>query len=264
MKVSNLYSKTDYVTNFKFIKSVNIIEYDISKANINTLYEAGVITPQQYEYLYSLPKNDRENYVGNLIRFSSNAVYDVIKRGILEGKKKLFLQNNIQDNEVIRIANDAVFIMRSSPLTYTKFGSIEFKPKNQYSTFVRFSGLVVFFGCKMGDINLDVINLGKDQIELHANYMLTFIGNLFYLVETSTINQVIDYFLGFYNQYLRKELDIHYYRELNEVSMFTVNSPKNNGKYGMMYTDKIEQIDITYNAGVLRELYGIIAGLNKK
>lgn len=265
MRVSNLYLKTNYLINAKFIKSVNIIEYDISKANITTLFEAGVISEKEYRYLYCLPKIDREIYIGNLIGKSTknNSIYETIKRGIIEGKRKLFLQNKIQDREIIRIANDAVYIMRPAPLIQTKFGMIEFKPKNQYTTFARIGGLSIFFGYRMGDITLDVIGLGKEQILIHSDYMLTFIGNLFYLIETSDMNQIIDYYLGFYNQYLQKKLDIHYYRELNENSMFTVNAPRNNGKFGMMYTDDVNGIDITYNAGILRELYGIIAGLNR-
>jgi hypothetical protein len=259
--VSELYSKDNYLINAQLIKSVLITEYDISKANISVLLEKGVITRDLYMYLYNLPKIDREVFIGKMISTDSS-IYKAIKSGIVTAKKNLFLQNQIQDSEIIRIANDAVYIMRNARLSYTRFNNVEFLPKRHYTTFVRLRGVAIFFSSSMGEIDIDVVGLGREQTSLHADYMLTFIGNLLYLMENSTMEQVMEYFLGFYDQYLNKQLDIQYYREFNENSLFTV-STSNSGKFGMMYTDNVNNIDIGYNAGVLRELYGIIAGTQR-
>jgi hypothetical protein len=68
----------------------------------------------------------------------------------------------------------------------------------------------------------------------------------------------MEYYLVFYQKYLKRELEPGFYRELNEASLFTVPAPRGNGKFGMMFTNEISKIDISYNAGILRELYGII------
>lgn len=260
--VSDLYNKDNFIINAKVIKSTIITEYDISKANISVLLDRKIISKDLYDYLYRLPKIDREIYIGNKIRTEGKSVYNEIKAGIINAKMNLFKFNNIQNNEIIRIANDAVYVMRNLPLQYTKFGIVEFKTKNVYSTFIRIGGLSILFGSLMGDINIDIIGLGKEQNALHLDYMITFLGNLLYLVENSTIEQVMDFYLNFYNQYIKRKLNIGFYREFNEISMYTVRS-LNNNKYGMTFTDDINQLDISYNAGFLRELYGILVGIYK-
>ena len=40
---SDLWQKTNYIQDLSFLKSCNIFEYDISKANINMLYYYGKI-----------------------------------------------------------------------------------------------------------------------------------------------------------------------------------------------------------------------------
>ena len=62
----------------------------------------------------------------------------------------------MQYKEVVRIANDAVFVKRSVPLKYTKFGLIEFIPKNKYSSFIKLGDLYIFFGSSMDDLNIIV------------------------------------------------------------------------------------------------------------
>ena len=147
---------------------------------------------------------------------------------------------------------------------YTKFGLIEFKEKNRFSTFARLGDLSIFFKNELGEIDIDVKGLGNDQMLLHADYMLTFIGNLFYMIENSPLTSVIEYFTNFYNRYLRRELDIEFYRELNTDSLFVIRSPLGNDKFGLSQVNDISQIDITYNAGILRELYSIISELHQR
>lgn len=261
--VSNLWSKREYLANARFIMSVNITEYDMSKANISTLLYKNKITEEQYSYLFSLPKMQREISIGLMIK-QNPSLWEDIESGIIEGKQKLFIANNILDNEVIRISNDAVYILRNSNLIYTKFGPLQFIPKSRYSMFVRLADLVIFFKNELGDIDIDVKGLGKEQIPLHENFMLTFIGNLLYLINTSPLKQSIEYFNEFYFKYLNRQLDVGFYRELNSGSMYTVNAPRGNGIFGFSEANDISKIDISYNAGILRELYGILSELNQR
>lgn len=256
---STLYDKMNYLTPQRFIKSVTITEYDMSKANICTLFEAGKLTAEQFAYLSRLPKYDRERDIGLMIE-RDGKIYNTIHDGIVRAKEKLFSMNNIQDYEVIRIANDAVYVMRNTPLEYTTFGLADFKIKSQYTTFIRLGGISIFFrSCPDGELDLDVIDLGKTNIPLHADYMLTFIANVLCLLESAPIDATIQFFNSFYIRYLNRDLDIGNYRELNERSTFVVQTK--NEKFGMGFVDQkdVDKIDISYNAGILRELYSVIA-----
>lgn len=262
---ATLWSHINYLIDAKFINCVNITEYDIRKANISILYQKGIITEEQYNYLFCLPKQNREAAVGLMILDNPN-IDSIIKKGITEAKKWLFDMNNINDPEVLRISNDSIFLMRGIPLKYTSMGHVEFIPKAKYDTFARIANLTIFFASTMDELDLEVKGLGKDQIPLHENYMLNFIANLFCLINTQPISTVIDYYMSFYNQYINRQLDIGFYRELNSDSCYTIpfNTGSNFTRIGFSYATDPKQIDISYNAGILRELYGIISDLHQR
>ena len=48
-------------------------------------------------------------------------IYNIIQKGIKESKVQLFDANDIKSYEVIRIANDAVYVNRINGLKYTEF-----------------------------------------------------------------------------------------------------------------------------------------------
>ena len=134
--MSNLYNKINYVTDRDVILGGNIIEYDISKANINILRAFDQLDQDTYDkllYADQFDKMVREVYIGMQIKRETEAMglktnsmsrsktYNTIKDGIIEAKKRLFETNRLQDDEIIRIANDAVYVNRLNPLQYTSF-----------------------------------------------------------------------------------------------------------------------------------------------
>ena len=65
---SKLYNKVNYTAPIDYLISTNIREYDISKANINTLLFFNKISKEQYDYFYNLEKEKRNIIIGNLVR----------------------------------------------------------------------------------------------------------------------------------------------------------------------------------------------------
>lgn len=61
-----LYEKTLYKANIQYLVDVPIFEYDISKANISVLSDKGIISENQYQYLFNLPKLERNIAIGNM------------------------------------------------------------------------------------------------------------------------------------------------------------------------------------------------------
>ena len=128
-----LWEKTNYTSSISYLTNVFITEYDIEKANINVLYTKGMIPKDIYEWLYSAEKMVREKYIGMLQR--DNLEYTrILKEGIMEAKKLLFEANQINDNEVLSIRNDAVYVINRT-LEHTRFGLINFKKKETYTSF---------------------------------------------------------------------------------------------------------------------------------
>ena len=120
--ISQLYKRINYSSEFSYIISRYIREYDISKANINILYSLNLITKSQYEYLDKADRMERQVIIG-LMQQKDNNISIALKKGIIEAKEQFFVSNNIQDNEVLCIKNDAIFLIDKIAVN-TKFGIV--------------------------------------------------------------------------------------------------------------------------------------------
>lgn len=254
--------KNDEITNFissnqnylapqKYI-SGRITEYDISQANINMLIHYGKIDRKQYEYLSKLPKHYREVEVGLLIK-QDIEYYNCIEQGIIAFKIKLFEYNKIDISEVVRIANDAVFINRSTDLKYTLFDNVLFKKKSVYNSMIVLDRIIVFFWYDNNGMNIEVKGLNENAKLLHLDYMLSFIANVMYLIERVSINDAIRFVSEFYDEYINLRLPIEYYRELNPESLY-----KHKETDFYLFDISIDDVDINYNLYIIREIWSIL------
>ena len=85
-----LYERINYSSNLPFVFSRYIREYDIQKANISILFDKGIISQQDYEYLYNSDRMERQIYIGKLQR-SNKKITKALQSGIINAKKNLFL-----------------------------------------------------------------------------------------------------------------------------------------------------------------------------
>ena len=248
----SLACNNNYLTQFRYLAG-NIIEYDIKQANINMLYKYGLINQNRYEYLSSLPKYNREVIVGKMIR-ENKEYYKAINNGIKEAKKLLFNSNNIQEFEVVRIANDAVYVNRMNNLNFTKFDNIEFVQKSVSTNYLNLNKILFFinFNSQNG-ISVDVKGLGDDY-NIHEP-MISIIVNIISSLQFDSIKNTMIMLDNFIDDYLNLKLDVGYYRELNSDAMYRVIG----GKFSIYNLGEISKdIDINYNLYILRELSSII------
>ena len=104
-------------------------------------------------------------------------------------------------------------------------------------------------------MNIDIKGIGDEtKVQLHQNYMLSFIGSVLLTYERAGVIDSIHLIEDFYNDYLARRLDIGFYRELNSTSLYKI---INSGYYLEDISD-INVIDISYNANIIRELWKII------
>ena len=249
-----LIQKRDYYCPSRYIRG-RITEYDIKACNINMLLYYDQISIDTYNFLNNIPKYDREVYIGNMIKENPD-IYKVIANGIKEFKTKLAEANNISDNEIIRIANDAVFINRSIDLQITQFDNILFANKGTYSSALKIldKHTIVFVGNdNYGNNIVEVKGLGDNAI-LHQNYMLSIIVSIINTMEKSSVKDALALLNDIYKDYVNLRLDKGFYREFNSSSLYKYKDLD----YGAYYIDNINDIDISYNLSILRELWSIL------
>lgn len=254
---NNLFDRTNYVIDRRYIAG-RITEYDIKSANISVLKQYNAIDDATYMYLSSISKREREIHIGKLIK-SDRQYQDIISKGIKEAKNKLATSNNIREDEVVRIANDAIYVNRSYDLQNTTFGYITFKKKAIYASMLKLLNIIIFSSYIDGNIDIDVKGLGHNA-EYHQDYMLNMIANAIYILDRVGTKEAIEYVKDFYINYTNLNLDKEYYRELNSTSLFR-----------LKYTDYLmpdikdkNDIDINYNLYIIRELMSILFEVAKQ
>lgn len=265
---------TKYLTEQRILSSTNIFEYDIRQANINMLYSYDKISPEEYLQLQNVPKIVREIIIGKKEQkdnFNGNKdTYNTIASGIAAAKYQFMLKNKIDIGNVVRVANDAVYIISNFPVQFTTFDLnnngriVEFACKGNYSSFIQFANNVcVFFNIDSNDnFIVDVKGISDKNLPLH-NSFISFICNILFYRERTDQATTIKVFNEFYSQYVNRQLPIDYYREFNSSSSYRILSKDTVIKQvGPMFVDQkyISNIDISYNINILREIYADICG----
>lgn len=256
MIFSILYLKDSYTIPESYVIN-QIYEYDISKANINILYEKGVIDDNQYNTLYNSDKKSREIYVGMMQKNVS--VARALSDGFKDFRHRLFETNKIQDTEVISIKKDAVFVTR--PLTNTVFGRVEFKQKNIYNLMIKLDKLEIYYGIDSitREHIIDIKGIKDEKLDKYNNYLFNIFINVFSLLVNHQYIQALNLLTQYITAYVDLKLDITTYREFNTVYMYRM---KNSLYYSeCVLPEHIGCIDISYNLNILLYLKMIIINM---
>jgi hypothetical protein len=165
---------------------------------------------------------------------------------------QLFDANSINEYEVIRIANDAVYVNRINGLKITKFDNIEFVVKSISNCFLKLHQLLFFINFN-NNINVDIKGLGKNY-EIHEpliSIIVNIINELYYV----GVKQAMGSLNNFIDDYINRRLDVNYYRELVPDGKFKVIG----GEFFISNLPYLQnEIDIGYNLFILRELASIL------
>lgn len=249
-ELSSLAKQINYNCPDRYVSGY-ITEYDIKQANINILYKYNIIDKDYYNYLSHVPKIQREVIIGNLIK-DDKTKYNIIQKGIKEAKCQLFDSNNLKEYEIIRIANDAVYVNRINGLKYTTFDNIEFVPKSTSTNYLRLYNILFFIN--FGEqINVDIKGLGEDY-SIHEP-LISIIVNIINELQYAGIKTAMKSLSNFIDDYQNGKLDISYYREMNPEALYRVRG----GEFFLSTVTKLSpELDINYNLYILRELSSIL------
>lgn len=256
--------KDSYTAPIGYLIGNFIREYDIAKANINILFYKGLINQHQYQYLHDLPKKVREIRVGLMLRDDHN-LNEGLKNGFREMRELFYETNQVQDYEVLAVKKDAIYLIgREAPVTH--FKNVEFKCKNQYTSFYKLANnsleLYYYLDTIRNEEKLDVKGISDTALTLHQPYMLDFLKYIFSLAQTGMYEDAMNDIKTFYNEIISGKADIGYYRELNNRSQFRSRAVIDGNRiYFNCLGSKVKKSDIdpSYNIGVLQELYKIVS-----
>ena len=112
--MGSLWKSKNYLMPVPYLIAHHIYEYDIQKANISVLRELNLIDEDYYQRLYKLPRMQRQVEIGYLIKYT-DGLSDKLSEGIASFRKSFFEANNIEDEDILSIKNDAIFVIDKTP-----------------------------------------------------------------------------------------------------------------------------------------------------
>lgn len=251
----------NYLAPISYLISHYIYEYDISKANLNIMYNKGVISKDEYNFIKTFPRQQRQIYFGMCQKDPEKA--KILNEGLTEFRKKFIESNNITDVNLLSVKNDAIFIIDKIP-TITSFDNITFVKKNVYTSFYKLGKLEVYYYFNPIDNNevIDVKGIDDDILLYHKDNFIDLLCTIFYSIQTDIPENSLSLINNIINNYINRKYPLEIYREFNSDSLFRISMP--NGLQYLFYTvDKsnIEYLNITTNLNILRDLYGIISSI---
>lgn len=264
-----LWQKSHYAARIEYIVDSTIREFDISKANISVLRDANVLSEEQYQYYMNCPRMERQIAIGKL-QGSNPKISEILKSGVLNAKKIFMESNSIDDSDILYIRNDAIAIIGQKLIrNFIISEHVTFRQSAIYTSFYRFNSIdfLYFYDPVTNTEVLDVKGLGEGGVQLHKEFMLEFLSELFYCAQMEGIQKAIQLLQNVHQNYLKGQLSIGYYREMNPGSRFKFNASMS--MYSTVYMDYAPEcykryLDISCNDSLLRYLMRVYASIYLK
>ena len=260
--MGSLWKSKNYLMPVPYLIAHHIYEYDIQKANISVLRELNLIDEDYYQRLYKLPRMQRQVEIGYLIKYT-DGLSDKLSEGIASFRKSFFEANNIEDEDILSIKNDAILVI-DKITNVLEFGKVKFIKKNSYTTFIKLNNIEIYFEYNTidGTASLDIKGISDSKLELHHEYIASVIADIIYYIESGDVESGLTFFSDFYNKYIEKQLPYGYYRNFNSDSDYTISAN------GTLYSipncnndNTFRALDISVNLNILRELYGYLTNI---
>ena len=256
---SKLWKQVNYHADIDYFSGY-IVEYDMRKANISALLSRGIINMDTYNYLFNADKKYREVYIGNMIKQDKN-IYKEIQAGIIYAKKQFIEINDIKDEEILEIRNDAIYLLTDRPIQQQMSDYYFFAKKSFFTFYFRFYFNKDFFYRFDFNTEKDIIEvkgISDEKLIFHQDYFLKFIADIAYGIERSNVEDVLNRWNEFYNAYVNKQLDIGFYREFNEESCYRISMKDKSFLLEAASEQNKPYIDINYNLRILRDLMKVV------
>ena len=247
--MSELYKRDTYKNpNISYIFNQPIIEYDMEDAGFSIAKKYGLITKKEIKKLSSVGKKTRRVLLGTIERDRKDVKLGVYA-GFVQSRKLFFEENNIEDEDVLSIKRDALFLV--GYVENEKIDEfINFRKKNIYSSFIRLGKLEIFYNSD----KIDVKGIGDDVLERHDGYMLDLLKTFFKKMESSDRTSTLNFLRVFMDKYRLGHLDTEYYREFNPGSKYRYID-------GVLsdtdYLEDFNMIDISCNYRLITDLVKI-------
>lgn len=136
MPAISLAAKTLYLNkNIDYIKDISITEYDIKSAGFSVIKYKKLLSEEIIQSLEKMEKKQRNIRIGKYMRTIEGLAKEV-NNTLAEVRRQFVILNSIEEEDILSIKKDAIFIIKKKPTNLIIYGYFEFRPKSSFTSYM--------------------------------------------------------------------------------------------------------------------------------
>ena len=263
MAISTFWRYSNYNAPVNYLFDKQIVEMDISKANINILMDRKAISYDDYADLMNADRMIRQYTIGCLIR-DKPEIQEILNQGLMDAREALFNILNLENSNVLHIAKDAVFVVvplsQNIPEEIPITGFIRFTKRSSHTSYLRLNRLVHFY------YSYDVINsidhwkirgMNQTAQEQHQSGFTQILTGILRSKQVAGTKAAYDQCKFYYEQLASgKPMMVPYTRRFDSQSLFDLKIDSGFAPFQAEYLSETMEpfVDPSYNLSLLKDI----------
>lgn len=190
--------------NIQYTFNQNIVEYDMNAMSVSISETYGLLDPETIKILKLLPKEERTVRIG-LLQRDDKEFSNKLLSCELEIRNKFLEANNLDENNVLSLHNDACIFMSRKKII-SNIDGVKFKHSNTWSSYIYYKGIEMFYA----DGAIDYKNIPREMLNRHTLGFNKFFCKVFDKMENYDPS-ILRYLSTFQTKYLQDKLPPYYY-----------------------------------------------------
>ena len=263
MAISTFWRYSNYNAPVNYLFDKQIVEMDISKANINILMDRKAISYDDYNDLLQADRMVRQYTIGCLIR-DKPEIQEILNQGLMDAREALFNILNLENSNVLHIAKDAVFVVvplsQNIPEEIPITGFIRFTKRSSHTSYLRLNRLIHFY------YSYDMINgtdswkirgMNQTAQEQHASGFTQILAGILRSKQVAGTKAAYDKCKFYYEQLASgKPMMVPYARRFDSQSLFDLKIDSGFAPFQAEYLSETMEpfVDPSYNLSLLKDI----------
>lgn len=208
-------NKTTWLNpDIEYLIGNEIYEYDMKDAGFSLIKQFKLLSDTKIAELSKLDKGLQRHIAVGKLQGEDRSFSEALTSKFAEMRRVFVNENNLSGNDIISVKKDAIFVIGTCEKL--KFGQVEFIPKNQYTSYIRFhnaNDIEVYYS----EDQIDIKGMGDSAVNKHRLYMIEFLKKIIDMMESKD-QKVKRYIMKFIIDYKARELDEEYYIKFDRRS----------------------------------------------
>lgn len=211
--MSNLYMKTNYTSDVRYIKDTVITEYDIKSAGMNILFDSGYFNEEQYNKLKNTSKYERNVIIGKMLR-NNKRMNEVLMNGFKIARKIFIESNNLNDSDILSIKKDAIFVIGKKCNNLKISKNVRFVESKEYDNYINILDKEHYINLYKNE--MDIKGYSSEVKEHHKNYLFKFLTECLWEDKKKDKTDLYKKLLIFKDNLITNNLPMGYYKDIIE------------------------------------------------